>query len=226
MARPDDAVEAGVGHRFSDSALLDEALTHSSYAGEHPGASSYERLEFLGDAVLELVTTQVIFDAMPEAPEGTMTRVRAAVVDEATLADVARRWHLGPALRLGIGEERAGGAERDSILSDAAEAVIAAIYLDAGFERAHALIAEVWRPIVAERIDRETVIDSRSELQELLAKRGTQVSFTYHRDGPDHAVVFTASAIVDGDVVGRGTGGSKKAAAIAAARDALQAEGV
>jgi ribonuclease-3 len=146
-----------------------------------------------------------------------MTRVRASVVDEATLADVARRWHLGPALRLGVGEERAGGAERDSILSDAAEAVIAAVYLDAGFERAHALIADVWRPIVAERIDRETVIDSRSELQELLARRGTQVS---------HAVVFTASAIVDGDVVGTGTGGSKKAAAIAAARHALRAEGV
>ena len=224
MVERDDDVEASVGHRFVDPALLGEALTHSSYSGEHPGARSYERLEFLGDAVLELVTTQLIFEAMPAAPEGIMTRLRASVVDEATLAGVARRWNLGPALHLGVGEERAGGAERESILSDAVEAVIAAVYLDAGFDRVRDLVARVWEPIVADRIDRETVIDSRSELQELLAKRGTQVSFGYHREGPDHAVEFTASAVVDGEVVGMGTGPSKKAAAIAAARDALDAE--
>jgi ribonuclease III len=214
-------IEAALGHDFSDPDLLREALTHSSFAAENPGFASYERLEFLGDAVLELVTTTMIFDAMDGEPEGVMTKVRASIVDEATLANVARAWHLGAGLRLGVGEERSGGRGRDSILSDAAEAVIAAVYLDAGFDSVSGVIERVWIDLINDRLDRETVADGRSALQEALAKRGLEVTFAYDRQGPDHASVYTATAIVDGEPIGSGIGGSKKAAAIAAADDAL-----
>jgi ribonuclease-3 len=217
-----DGIEAALGHRFSDRDLLREALTHSSFVAENPGSRSYERMEFLGDAVLELVTTSMIFVAMDDEPEGAMTRVRASVVDEATLADVARSWRLDAGLLLGVGEERSGGRGRDSILSDAAEAVLAAVYLDAGFASAAVVIQRAWADIIDERLDRETIADGRSALQEALAKRGLEVTFAYDRDGPDHAAVYTATALVDGDPIGTGVGGSKKAAAIAAANDALE----
>jgi len=216
------AVEGALGHDFSDRHLLVEALTHASYAAEHDGVAHYQRLEFLGDAIVELVTTDMIFAVMPDEPEGQMTKVRAAVVDEPTLATVGRAWGLDVAMRMGVGEERSGGRDRDSILSDVVESVIAAVYLDAGFSTTERLIRAVWGPIIDERIARTDVADARSRLQEQLATLGQTVSFTHERSGPDHAAVFTARAIVGGTVIGSGTGGSKKAAAIAAARDALE----
>ena len=216
------AVEGALGHPFADKRLLVEALTHASYAAEHDGVDHYQRLEFLGDAIVELVTTDMIFVAMVDEPEGQMTKVRAAVVDEPTLAAVGRTWGLDIAMRMGVGEERSGGRNRDSILSDVVESVIAAVYLDAGFPVADRLIRGVWGPIVDERIARTDVADARSRLQEQLAAHGQTVSFTYERSGPDHAAVYTARAIVTDTVVGSGTGGSKKAAAIAAASDALE----
>ncbi len=214
-------LQEALGHRFEDLQLLVTALTHSSFASENLPSTSYERLEFLGDAVLELITTSLIFLDMAGEPEGAMTKVRASVVDEATLASVARSWRLDRALRLGIGEERSGGRERDSILSDAAEAVIASVFLDGGFEVAHRVVAATWGELIGERLGRESVADGRSELQEVLAKQGRHVTFTYTRQGPDHAAVHTAEAMVDGVKIGAGSGGSKKAAAIAAAADAL-----
>lgn len=216
-----DRIAASVGHEFSDPSLLTEALTHSSYAAENERAVSYERLEFLGDAVLELATTRMIYEAMPKAPEGSMTKMRASIVDESTLAGIARRWGLGPGLRLGNGEDRAGGRERTSILSDAVEAVVAAIYVDAGVEAADRVVRDSWGPILDQRLAQDSVADPRSALQELLAKRGATVEFTYERSGPDHAVVFVATALIDGANAGSGEGGSKKAAAIAAASNAL-----
>lgn len=215
------AVQEALGHRFSDIQLLVTALTHSSFASENPGSVSYERLEFLGDAVLELVTTALIFSDMAGEPEGAMTKVRASVVDEATLASVARSWKLDRALRLGIGEDRSGGRDRDSTLSDTAEAVIASVFLDGGFDTARRVVATTWGELISERLERESVADGRSELQEVLAKQGREVTFAYVRHGPDHAAVFTAEAMVDGVKIGVGSGGSKKAAAIAAAADAL-----
>jgi len=214
-------VQEALGHRFGDPQLLITALTHSSFASENPASTSYERLEFLGDAVLELVTTSLIFFDMVGEPEGAMTKVRASVVDEATLASVARSWKLDRALRLGVGEDRSGGRERDSILSDTAEAVIASVFLDGGFDTARRVVATMWGELISERLERDSVADGRSELQEVLAKQGRQVTFTYLRQGPDHAAVFTAEAMVDGVMIGVGSGGSKKAAAIAAAADAL-----
>jgi len=218
---PLDAIEEAIGFRFTNRKLLTDALTHSSFTAENNGEDSYERLEFLGDAVLELVTTELIFSAMEGESEGPMTKVRASMVDEMTLAGVARSWKLDEAIRLGIGEERSGGRERSSILGDVVEAVIAAVHIDGGFAEAARVVDRTWTPIVRSRLASSSVLDSRSMLQEALAKQGRIVHFDFVRSGPDHAVVFEASAVVDGKVIGSGTGSSKKVAAIDAARDAL-----
>ena len=218
-----DTVQRSLGYVFRDPDLVDEALTQASYAAENDRATSYERLEFLGDAVLELATTDLVFGAMPDAPEGEMTKIRASVVDEPTLASIAREWGLDDVARLGVGEDRSGGRERDSILSDLVESVLAAVYIDGGYPAAHRVIVDHWSDLIAERIAGPDVSDPRSRLQELLARTGRVVEFAFERSGPDHASVFTARAIVDGVVRGEGTGGSKKAAAIAAASDALDA---
>ncbi len=216
------AIDKAIGYRFVEARRAEEALTHASYAAEHADAASYERLEFLGDAVVELITTQMIYEALPGEPEGSMTKVRAAVVDESTLASIAREWGLGDLIRLGVGEERSGGRERDSILSDVCESLIAAVFLDGGFAAAERLVRSTWGSILADRIAQPDVSDARSRLQELLANTGRIVTFRYERSGPDHAAVYRALAVVDGAIVGQGTGGSKKAAAIAAATDALE----
>lgn len=215
-------IELTLRYVFEDRSLLTTALTHTSFAAENHGVVSYERLEFLGDAILELVTTEMIFRAMPDEPEGVMTKLRAAVVDERTLAEVAGMWALADAIRVGIGEERSGGRLRPSLLSDVVEAVIAAVYLDGGREAADGLVRRVWGPIIDDRRAEPRIIDPRSELQELLAGMRREVIFEYERSGPDHATRFSATALVDGSPIGFGAGGSKKTAAIAAASDALQ----
>jgi len=219
-------IEGRLGYHFNDADLLCQALTHSSYAAEHEEAISYERLEFLGDAVLELVTTAIIFEAESDAPEGVMTKIRASIVDEGTLAAVARDLGLSEAIRLGKGEKRSGGRERDSILSDVVEAVLGAVFLDGEWEGADRAIRAIWTPIVQARYASSGVMDPRSRLQELLATDGRTVTFSYDRSGPDHAVVFTAAAFVDGTQIAVGEGSSKKAAAIDAARAALEAEAI
>jgi ribonuclease III len=216
-----NVIDRAIGYRFVEVSRAEEALTHASYAAEHAGATSYERLEFLGDAVVELVTTQMIYEALPDEPEGSMTKVRASVVDESTLASIAREWGVSEIIRLGIGEERSGGRYRDSILSDVCESLIAAVFLDGGFAAAERVVRSTWGSVLAERIAQPDVSDARSRLQELLAVTGRVVEFRYDRSGPDHAAVYTAAAVVDDRTVGEGTGGSKKAAAIAAATNAL-----
>jgi ribonuclease-3 len=215
------AVEDRIGYRFNDVELLRTALTHSSFVAEHEGSESYERLEFLGDAVLELLTTEIIFSLMPGATEGAMTKVRASVVDVISLADIARQLDLGSVLFLGIGESRSGGADRDSLLSDAVESVLGAIFIDGGIDPAKRFVASHWDERVAASIEANDVTDSRSLLQEHLARTGRIVAFTYERTGPDHAAVYRATAMVDGETFGVGTGSSKKTAAIAASADAL-----
>ena len=214
--------QRNLGYEFADVDLLKTALTHSSFVAENEGAESYERLEFLGDAVLELLTTDLIFSLMPAAAEGAMTKVRASVVDVVTLADVGRSLGFGEHVYLGVGEARSGGAERDSILSDIVESVLGAVYIDGGVDAARAFVERHWRHRIASAIRTSDVTDSRSLLQEHLAKTGRSVAFTYQRSGPDHAAVYVATAIVDGATVGSGRGPSKKAAAIAASADALE----
>lgn len=219
-------LEALLGYTFHNRELLRAALYHSSYANEHRlcGISSNERLEFLGDAVLGLVTADDLFAKYPNLPEGDLTRIRAALVCEESLHEVAQSLHLGDYLQLGKGEEAGGGRRRPSILADAMESVFAAVYLDGGMEAARSLIHRVLldkeRPETVEERRR----DFKTELQELVQRKPKQalhyemVSAT----GPDHAKEFTFCVTLNGEVIGLGTGHSKKEAEQAAAKTALE----
>ncbi len=217
-------IQATIDYRFDDPQLLITAFTHSSFASEND-VDSYERLEFLGDAVLELATTERLFELLEGASEGEMTRVRASLVDEATLAAVARVHGLPASIRLGVGEERNGGRDRISIQSDVVEAMFGAVYVDGGSEAAFSVVLRLLDSTISDRLAEPNVSDPRSSLQESLAQDGRTVAFEYERSGPDHAVVYTATATVDDKVIGEGSGPSKKSAAIDAARNALETLG-
>ena len=214
-------LEDAFGHRFQDRNLLRAALTHRSYAGEDPSARDYERLEFLGDAVLQLAVTERIYSDYPEMPEGQMAKLRAAVVNEPVLAVVAERLDVGTYLHVGKGEEVTGGRRKASILSDVVEALLGALYLEAGYQRA----AEVTLDHVADEIDRRAhapgVEDFKTRLQEALAQKGQRPEYRVSGEGPDHDKVFQAEVIVEGRLIGSGTGGSKRAAEQSAAEQAL-----
>lgn len=214
-------LESRLGYEFDDPGLLRTALTHASFAAENEGEESYERLEFLGDVVLGLFVTARIFEEMNGEPEGSMTKVRATVVNEAPLAEVARELDLHRFVRLGVGEAKSGGADRDSLLSDLVESILGAVYVDGGADAAATVVERLIGDRIIEAAEHRDVTDSRSRLQEILAQRGSVVEFSYERSGPDHATVFQAVATVDGAVIGEGAGSSKKAAAIAASANAL-----
>ena len=218
-----ETLEKKLGYSFSNRELLSEALNHSSYANEHRGAgiSSNERLEFLGDSVLGFVTAEFLFKNYPRLPEGDLTRMRAALVCEQSLYEVAKMLELGQYLKLGKGEEAGGGRERQSILADAVEAVFAAVYLDGGMEQIRGLIHRVLlsrAPAAEERKDYKTT------LQEIIQRKIGQ-QLTYHmveESGPDHNKTFVFEVRLNGEPIGRGDGHSKKEAEQAAARDALE----
>lgn len=216
-----EALEERLRYVFRDRALLDEALSHSSYANEHrQGAASNERLEFLGDSVLGFVSAEHLFLSFPDQPEGDLTRLRASLVCERSLYEAARELDLGRYLKLGRGEEAGGGRERPSILADAMEAVIAAVYLDGGMESARELIHRVLLDCGRGDGDRK---DYKTTLQERVQSRGGQ-TLSYHmlsESGPDHRKTFVFEVRLNGRSVGRGRGRSKKEAEQDAARDAL-----
>ena len=220
-----EALERKLKYAFRNRALLEEALNHSSYANEHRGAGicSNERLEFLGDSILGFVTAEHLFKTYPDLPEGDLTRMRAALVCEQSLYEVARHLELGQYLKLGRGEEAGGGRSRQSILADAVEAVFAAIYLDSD-------ISSISRIIHAILLDKATahVVEERRDyktaLQELV-QREEGSTLTYRlveESGPDHNKQFVFEVLVNGTASGRGSGHSKKEAEQAAARDALE----
>ena len=219
---PMQAVSRALHYRFADPDLLRLALTHRSLEADSTDTfASNERLEFLGDAVLGLVVATELHDAW-DLPEGQMAKVRAAVVNETTLAAVARTVGIPEALRLGKGEESTGGRHKASIVADAMEAVIGAIFLDGGFESAREVVLERWRPLIADRAAAPGGRDYKTRLQELLARRGEEPVYEIvDEGGPDHARYFETVVRVGGEVVGRGTGTSKKRTEQAAARDAL-----
>ena len=222
-------LEKKLNYTFRNPALLGEALSHSSYANEHRAnhLNSNERLEFLGDSVLGFVTAEFLFTQHPNLPEGDLTRIRAALVCEQSLYEVAKKLELGRYLKLGRGEEAGGGRERTSILADATEAVFAAVYLDGGIEEASALIHRVLLDVEREEIVEERRKDYKTALQELVQRQAGQ-ELTYHmtgEQGPDHAKVFSAEVLLNGTSVGSGSGRSKKEAEQAAAKAALAALG-
>jgi len=218
------ALEQVIGHTFSDIGLLDLAMTHPSYALQHK-CKDNQRLEFLGDAVLEVCVSRVLYEKFPKLKEGMLTRRRAALVCEANLAQAAKRFGLGSYLKLDRGEEVVGGRENPSILADTMEAVIAAVYLDGGMETAaHLIDLAMGDYESAARSDR----DAKSALQEYLQSLGEDTP-TYEiiaQDGPPHARVFTARVLrADGTELGCGQGARKQRAEEAAAQMAMRALG-
>ncbi len=217
-----ESLEKKLGYSFRDRELLAEALNHSSYANEHKGGlGSNERLEFLGDSVLGFVSAEYLFRLHADLPEGDLTRMRAALVCEQSLYEVAKVLDLGSYLKLGRGEEAGGGRKRQSILADATEAVFAAVYLDGGIEKARELIVRV---LLSQAPAAEERKDYKTTLQEVVQRRSGQV-LTYHmvdQSGPDHNKKFLFEVRLNDRPVGRGEGRSKKEAEQAAAKDALE----
>ena len=216
-------LEDKLGYRFHNVGLLEHALTHSSYANEHRGCgvASNERLEFLGDSVLGLIVAEYLFSAHPDMPEGELTRTRAALVCEDSLHEVARTLHLGDYLRLGKGEAAGGGRTRPSILADATEAMLAAVYLDGGVDAARGIVRNF---ILNKEQEKAVDRDYKTSLQEYV-QRTPGRSVTYRlveESGPDHDRVFVMEASVNGAVVGRGSGRTKKEAEQLSAKAALE----
>lgn len=218
-------LERKLNYQFKDKALLNTALSHSSYVNENRGSvhESNERLEFLGDAVLGQVVASHLFLSYPNMPEGQMTRIRAELVCEQSLHSVALRLDLGEYLLLGKGEEHSGGRQRPSILADAVEAVIAAMYLDGGLEVAGGFI-DRYILTDAEITVEHPLSDYKTALQELVQKKAGQV-LTYEpvsESGPDHRKTFTVRVLLNGEQIGEGTGHTKKEAEQYAARSGME----
>ena len=218
-------LEAAIGYKFKNIALLQNALAHSSYANErwHNSLMSNERLEFLGDSILGMCVAEYLYCTFPDRPEGELTRMRADMVCEQTLANVAGRIGLGNHLLLGKGEEQGGGRTRNSILADAVESVIAASFLDGGMDAAKQFIQK----FILVEVPVKTLhnVDYKTSLQELVQQKKNQV-LTYTmvgESGPDHDKHFEVEVCLNGKVVGLGSGSSKKRAEQDAARVAIEA---
>lgn len=222
-----DALQRALGYRFRNMRLLLHALTHPSYVNEHPEdeIGDNQRLEFLGDAVLDFVAGAWVFRHYPDFDEGRMTRLRAALVRTGTLAQLARQVGIGEALRLGRGEEEAGGRERDANLCDAFEAVAGALYLDGGLAAAEAFAEPLIGPVAEATLAAEADWDAKSRFQEWSqAEMGVTPRYRIVAEtGPDHAKTFVAEVLLRKDVAGHGSGHSKQAAEQAAARAAWEA---
>ena len=215
-------LELRLGHRFDDPELLLLALTHRSWCAEHPGDESNERLEFLGDAVLGLVATDVLYERYPGRPEGQLAQARAAVVSAATLAEVGSDLGVGAALRLGKGEDATGGRDKPSILADAVEALIGAVYLDGGMEPARALVLREFMERIEHASETPGRADHKTRLQELAARTGVEPpEYRIAESGPDHEKRFRAVVTV-GDVIAEGDGTTKKEAEQGAAGAAVR----
>jgi ribonuclease-3 len=196
-----------------DGALVERALTHRSYAYENGGLPTNERLEFLGDSVLGLIVTEELFRRHPDLPEGQLAKLRAAVVNSRALAEVARALGVGRYLRLGRGEEVSGGRDKSSILADAVEALIGAVYLDRGMEPTRSLVLELFAGLLDSAAQLGAGLDWKTSLQELAAGRSLGVpEYRVSESGPDHAKAFRAVAVVAGRDLGEGSGRSKKEA--------------
>ncbi len=222
-----ETLQQKLQYQFKDDSLLKHALTHSSYANEvRSGFDSNERLEFLGDSVLSIIVAEHLFSQFPKVPEGELTRLRASLVCEKALCVYARELELGKYLLLGNGEDKGGGRERDSILADAFEAVLAAIYLDGGMEPARRHVMNFVLRELSQPED-EVFKDYKTALQEII-QRNPEESVSYFltgEEGPDHDKRFTVEVRLNSNVIGTGTGKNKKKAEQMAAKQALELMG-
>jgi ribonuclease-3 len=217
----DARLQLALGWTFRDPALLELALTHRSYCAERGVEESNERLEFLGDSVLGFIVTTFVYDEYPQLSEGELAKLRAVVVSSETLARLANEVDLGGALRLGKGEDASGGRGKPSILADAMEAVIAAVFLDGGLDAARGVVLAMLEASIREQATGPGGGDYKTRLQELAAQVVDQLPrYQLRHEGPDHSKQFFASVSLRGEVYGTGEGRSKKAAEQAAAREA------
>jgi ribonuclease-3 len=222
--RPVSELQQQIAFTYRDPRLLERALTHKSYANENRLSEHNERMEFLGDSVLSLVVSELLMNALPGASEGELSRIRAAVVSEPSLAAVARTIGLGEFLLVGRGEEQTGGRDKDSLLADSLEALVASLYLDGGLEPAGAFITRFFRATLDRVRTAGGTADHKTELQELCQER-LKILPEYRvvsETGPDHRKEFTIELSIRGEVCGRGTGRNKKEAEQRAAKEALE----
>lgn len=222
-----ETLEKRLNYKFNNRSYLMEALTHSSFANERGnGIKSNERMEFLGDSVLSLVSTQFLFETYPEMPEGDLSRLRASLVCTKSLSGFARQLHLGDYIFLGKGETHTGGADRSSTLEDAFEALIAALYLDGGLDTAREFILKFLKPALDDH--KNNLKDYKTILQEVIQQNPDQsVNYVFvGSSGPDHNKVFEAEVRLNSNVIGSGKGKSKKSAEQEAAKEALILMGI
>jgi ribonuclease-3 len=205
-------LEQALGYQFRDRELLRLALVHRSLAAEVRSEASYERLEFLGDAVLQLAVTGYLYAEFPDLAEGEMAKVRAGVVDAGTLAALARKFEVGPELLLGHGEEITGGRCKDSILADVVEAIVGAVYVDAGFDRACDIVVRHWSELIDRRAASPGRHDYKTRLQERLARDAMRPRYEITESGPEHDKHFEAEVWAEDRMLGTGSGTSKKRA--------------
>ena len=233
---PLEELQNRIGYTFANQELLTRALTHSSYSNE-TGARNHhllcnERLEFLGDSVLSLITSEYLYSTFPDLPEGDLTRMRAATVCEGALASYAEKIGLGEFLLLGKGERQSGGAKKPAVIADAFEAILAAIYLDVGGAEALQTVSNFLLPFIKEAVAALPDVggyhtDSKSRLQEFVQKdKGTPEYRLISESGPDHNKTFVVEVYLDSNCIGRGQGHSKKYAEQAAAKAALVLFGI
>lgn len=228
-----DALQSSLAYRFQNVALIEEALTHKSYVNEQKTATGphNERLEFLGDAVLSLIISERLASMLPDSSEGALSKFKARLVSETVLAEVGRRVKLGSCLRLGRGEELSNGRDKDSLLADALEAVIAAVYLDGGLDATRHVVVRLFAEELAQvgtQRHRPGADDYKTQFQEWCQRRFDSLPqyVIVRESGPDHDKVFEVEVNVGGEPVGRGVGRSKKEAEQLAAKQALQQTGV
>lgn len=222
-----EQLEKDIGYKFSDRKYLSIALTHSSYSNEaNEKIKNYERLEFLGDSVLSIVTSDYIFRNCPEFPEGELSKLRASLVCEKTLCEFSKSLNVGKYLKLSRGEKRSGGENRVSILADVFESITAAIYLDGGMENARKFVLRFIIPEIKNPKIRNTR-DYKTDLQEIVQKNPDDyIEYALVSEtGPDHNKLFTVEVLLDSNVIGKGSGKSKKEAEQYAAKEALSLMG-
>jgi len=219
-------LEACLGYRFKDGALLNNALTHRSFVNENPGLSckDNERLEFLGDAVLELTVSDMLMKNFPDYTEGQLSKLRASVVNEQPLAELARRFRIGDFLLLGRGEEASGGRTKPSLLANAFESIVAAMYVDGGFDQAAAFVGRLFEPLMQRGAVSAVYRDYKTAAQEICQNRFREVPryAVISETGPDHDKRFETAFVVGDRTIATGTGRNKKEAEQQAAKTALE----
>ncbi len=219
--------EKVIQYTFRDKELLNKALTHSSYCREHDveTKNNNERLEFLGDAFLDAIISVELYNRLSQVDEGRLTKTRALIVCEKSLAQAARRLGIGDYLNMGKGEELSGGRHRESILADAVEAVIGAIYIDSGYAEAARFVSREFADTIDDAVAGKLFTDYKTQVQEALQKRGKKTVISYHLDketGPDHDKTFYVHLVCNGKTLGSGSGKSKKEAEQKAAKATLE----